>query len=289
MRRGDEAHIGTLGAGAAQKLKSLVLQQPQQLHLHRQGEVANLIEKERASGRQLYPARFPRRGAGEGTFLVAEELGLEQRLGEGGAMHLDEGALGPPRQSVEEVGGDVFAHAAFPAEKHGGVSRGDTPQKRQGFLHRRRNGHQPLLAGIGPTRFLGLGPRARQSLADGVENLVAVEGLDDEVRRPGLHRLHCHGNGAVGRHEDDGRLRVSLAHPLQELQAVHSGRHAQVRYHQVKKGPAQLLQCGGAAAHRHRGDAVLCQEGAQHLAHGRVVVNDEHAGVIEGHFALPSS
>ena len=39
------------------------------------------------------PARLARDGAGEGAFLVAEQLAFQQAGGDGGAIELDERAL----------------------------------------------------------------------------------------------------------------------------------------------------------------------------------------------------
>ena len=59
-----------------------VLQRAQQLRLHLRPHVADLVEEQRAAVRRLEQAALGRDGAGERAPGVAEQLGLEQRLGQ---------------------------------------------------------------------------------------------------------------------------------------------------------------------------------------------------------------
>ena len=67
-----------------------LLQHAQQLHLRRRRHLADLVEEERAAIGQLEAALPPIGGAGERALLVAEDLALEQRLGNRGAVDGDE-------------------------------------------------------------------------------------------------------------------------------------------------------------------------------------------------------
>ena len=91
VRRGDEAHVGLERLGPAEALVLARLQHPQELDLRGQRQVADLVEEQRAALRAIEPPLLAPDGAGEGAALVAEELRLEQRLGERGAVDLDEG------------------------------------------------------------------------------------------------------------------------------------------------------------------------------------------------------
>ena len=64
------------------------------------GHVADLVEKQRAAVGQLEAARAVRDGAGEGALLVAEQLRLEQRLRQRGAVDLDERLAARARRAV---------------------------------------------------------------------------------------------------------------------------------------------------------------------------------------------
>ena len=88
--RGDDAHVDLQRRRAADALEALLLERAQDLGLQRQRQVADLVEEQRAAMRQLELARLARDRAGERALLVAEELGLEQRLGNRGAVDGDE-------------------------------------------------------------------------------------------------------------------------------------------------------------------------------------------------------
>ena len=89
--RGDDADVGLDGV-AAERLVLALLQDAQELHLHLRRELADLVEEERAAGGLREAAVLLRDGAGERAALVAEELALEDRLGDRRAVHGDERA-----------------------------------------------------------------------------------------------------------------------------------------------------------------------------------------------------
>ena len=90
MRGGDDAHIAFVLQRAAHALENAFLQHAQQLHLHRQAHVADLVEEQRAALGQLEPALARRDGAGEGALLVAKQLAFQQVRRYRAAVHRDE-------------------------------------------------------------------------------------------------------------------------------------------------------------------------------------------------------
>ena len=60
-------------------------------------------------------------GIGEGSALVAEELGFEEGLRDGGAVHLDEGAVGA-RRLVEGAGEEALAGPGLAQDQDWGQS-----------------------------------------------------------------------------------------------------------------------------------------------------------------------
>ena len=82
----DQPHVGPDRFAAADALEGLVLQHAQQLGLHRQRHVADLVEEQRAAAALLELADPAAVGAGEGALLVAEQLAFQQVLGDGGAV-----------------------------------------------------------------------------------------------------------------------------------------------------------------------------------------------------------
>ena len=89
-RRGDDAHVDGARGIVADAAHFALLQRAQQLHLQRHGEVAELVEEQRSLVR-LLEQPLPLGGrAGECALGVAEQLTLEQRLGDRRAVHRDE-------------------------------------------------------------------------------------------------------------------------------------------------------------------------------------------------------
>ena len=76
----------------ADRLDLAVLEEAQQQRLHAQAHLADFVEEQRAAVGQLQLAGLVAVGAGEAALDVAEQLRLEQRLGEAGAVDRDERA-----------------------------------------------------------------------------------------------------------------------------------------------------------------------------------------------------
>ena len=75
-------HIDAMGMRAAQPFELLLLQNPQQLRLQFERNIANFIQKYRAAVCGLETAYLLRHGACEGALFVTEELAFEQSPGE---------------------------------------------------------------------------------------------------------------------------------------------------------------------------------------------------------------
>src|SRR5690606_10840274 len=92
VRRGDHPHIYRNRTDRSDAGDLALLQNPQQLRLHRGTDVADLVEKDRASvGRLEEPLSFRHR-TGECALRMTEQLGLEHPLGQRRAVDRDEGA-----------------------------------------------------------------------------------------------------------------------------------------------------------------------------------------------------
>src|SRR5690606_38568770 len=73
----------------------------------------------------------------EGTFLVAEELALEELLGQGGAIDLDERLVAPGGEPVDLAGDHVLAGAALAAQQAVKVGLRDLLDGGAQLLHHR--------------------------------------------------------------------------------------------------------------------------------------------------------
>ena len=92
---GDDAHVDRDGPGAAHPGDLHFLQHPQQMDLHLQGQVADLVEENGSVVGALKDAHFSLPlGSGEGPPLVSEELAFDERGRDGAAVDADEALFG---------------------------------------------------------------------------------------------------------------------------------------------------------------------------------------------------
>src|SRR4029450_11994669 len=99
-----------LGAEAAELP---FLQDAQELRLGTGLHLRHLVEKQGAAVGKLEAALAALDGAGEGALLVAEDLALQQRLGNGRAVDGHERALPAGRQRVHCPGNELLPGAAL--------------------------------------------------------------------------------------------------------------------------------------------------------------------------------
>ena len=117
--RADDPHVGRDRLRSADALELAVLDRAQDLFLHAERNRAELVEHERAAVRLLEAADVRTRRSGERAGLVAEELGLEQRLGERRAVDLDDRLLPARRQIVKARRDQLLAGAPLADHEHG--------------------------------------------------------------------------------------------------------------------------------------------------------------------------
>src|SRR5206468_5374990 len=95
--RRHDSDVDLERARPPQALEFALLEHPQDLGLRDQREIGDLVEEERAAVRQLEAAFLAPGRPGEGAFLVAEQLGLEERLWKRRAVDGHERAGAPAR------------------------------------------------------------------------------------------------------------------------------------------------------------------------------------------------
>ena len=105
-------------------------------------------------------------GVGERPFLVAEQLALGQRLGNGRAVDRDERLIAAAAEIMDRLGDDLLAGAVFAQDQHGQIGVGHAADDRAQGLDGRALADQPHLLG----RLLG-------DLPIGREQLLAVLGV----------------------------------------------------------------------------------------------------------------
>ena len=72
---------------------------------------------------------------------MPEQLAFQQRLGNGGAIDLDQLAGGARAPRVDDVRDDFLAHAAFAGDEHAAVRGGDQGGVAEHGLRQRALGH----------------------------------------------------------------------------------------------------------------------------------------------------
>ena len=78
MRRGDDSNVDAHRALASHANHLAVLHDAKQPDLRREGELADLVEEQRAAVGLLEPSLSPADGAGKRARLVAEQLRVDQ-------------------------------------------------------------------------------------------------------------------------------------------------------------------------------------------------------------------
>src|SRR3989442_4564465 len=238
--RGDDAGVHTDRLRHTDRLDLAVLQHAQDLRLRARAHVADLVQEDRAAIGLNELADLASRGAGECPFFVPEQLRLDQLLGDGGAVDLDERLLGARALAVDLPGHELLAGAALSRDQHGGVRRRGP---RDGLAHPLRG---PRLADE-PQAGFDLVAQADVFLAkalafDGVaqggEDALGLEGFLQEIVGAFVNRLDGGRNVAVSRNHQDRGVGVLRAYGLERLQPVH------LRHLDVEKDGVRHLASG---------------------------------------------
>ena len=124
MRGRDDAHVAAHAAVAADALVGALLQHAQDLDLHRQRHVADLVEEQRAAVGHFETALARGDRAGEGSLLVTEQLGLEQLARDRAAVDGDERPVAARRLVMHGARDDFLAGAGLAGDEHRGLVRG---------------------------------------------------------------------------------------------------------------------------------------------------------------------
>jgi hypothetical protein len=280
-RRRQHAHVHPAGLRLADGADLLLLEHAQQLGLERQRQLADLVEEQRAAvglGEEPAPRAV---GAGERPLGVPEELALEQRLRDRGAVHGDEGVVPARGLRVDGAGEHLLARAALALEEHGRLVLRGALDQLQHLDHRRRGRDDRPLADRALHVALEELVRAAEllplaGLAQREQDLRGLEGLREVVVGAAPHGLDGEVGGAVSRHQDHGDA-GQLAHELrQELEPVHAG-HAHVAERHVHGLALDQGERRSAVPGRQHLVALRGEHQLQALAQGVVVVRDQDA------------
>jgi hypothetical protein len=222
----------------------------QQLRLQQQRHVAQLVEEDRALAGGAQQPFLVFGGAGEGAFHVAEQLALQQRLGDRRAVDRHERRLRAAAAAVDRARDQVLAGAALAGDQH-------VRRQRRHAIDGRQHRLQRAAAADQVARWRALERAAQVAVlqheapvlgepADLGDQLLVAERLQQVVDGAEPQRRDGGVEVAVRGHQDDHRLRARGHQPLQQFDAGRH-RHADVGQAQVE---------GALLGQRRRGAAV---------------------------------
>src|SRR5262249_14165918 len=119
----NQPDVYAVGASASETFELPFLQDPQQLGLQRQRDVANLIQKEGSVVGEFKAADFLRDGSGKRTLLMTEEFALQQVKGNGRAIQLHKRASAACADIVNGFGDQLLTSTCFPEDQHRRIGR----------------------------------------------------------------------------------------------------------------------------------------------------------------------
>ena len=121
----DQTKIDLAQRAAAESLDHVVLEYAEEFGLKGQGKGCDLIEEESAAVGQFNLARAGFGGSCESAALAAEELGLDEILGKGGAVQADVWLVCARAESHDGASHQLFSRAAFAADQNVDVASSD--------------------------------------------------------------------------------------------------------------------------------------------------------------------
>ena len=273
--RGDQADVDLVRL-AAEAFDLPVLQHAQELDLHVRRNLADLVEKERAAVGQREAPLVTRDRAGERAAFVAEQLRLEDRLGDRRAVHRDERLPGARAQLMHGARAELLAGAALTEQQHRrGGWRGlphdvhRAPPRQRDADYRRA---LALLEARAQVAVLGGESVALHRLVDGAHDLGAAQRFGHEVVRALLHRLDGAIDRAVGGHEDDLGVGREAARGAQDVHAVHPG-HREVGQQHVHRLPTQVIERGATVGGLKDAHPLALEDGRERLEDASFVID----------------
>ena len=122
----DDTHVDRARSGLPYPSHLALLQDAEQLHLHRRRHLADLVEEQRAAVRRFeHPGAVAHR-TGEGAARMAKEFALQQAVGERAAVDAHEGAAGTTGSPMHPSREPFLADTTLSGNQQRRVHRRDT-------------------------------------------------------------------------------------------------------------------------------------------------------------------
>jgi hypothetical protein len=244
--RGDDADVHRLFLASAEPAEAPLLEHAQQLDLRGRLHLGDLVEEQRAAVRELEDARAAIVRAGERPLLVAEDLALEQRLGNRGAVDRDERET--PTAGSTRGSSARRAPCRCPTRPRSTPRPPSAPPARSCDT---RNGSRRLLADdASEAALLAQLPTELPDLAQRLlplDRLLqqdaqprGIDGLAQVVVSAFLDRFDGGFDGALRGEQDDRQIGQLVLESAQQLDAAHA-RHHQIRHDD--RGRNEVIFC----------------------------------------------
>ena len=246
-------------------------------------QFADLVEKQRAAVGLGELADMLLGRAGERALLVAEENGLDQRLGQRAAIDDDERFAAPLGAALDRARHQFLADAGFAFDEHGNVRLGGALGEPDGARHRFRAGDD-----VAEAEFAGVAPRGApefvleridpQRVADRHLKPLGADRLDDEIGRARAHGGNDRLDRAMRRLDDRGDRDVALAHPREHPHAVEIG-HDEIEDQEIDRRPVGRLEAGERRFARFHALRVVAKSSGHRLekaALDGIVIDNEY-------------
>ena len=213
--RRDHANVRLHRARRSERLVLALLQHPQELDLVLRRHRRDLVEQDGPARRRGEAPRAILAGVGERAAHVAEQLALDERIGQRAHVDLDERSAAPPALLVERARHQLLAGARLADDEDARVRRRDGAHHAHDRAHRRR---PPELVVHRRVRGAGRARAAQRQLrAARREQPVVVPRLAHVVARAELHRLDRALDGGPRRHQHDRQLGPRVAQLADEV------------------------------------------------------------------------
>ena len=174
---------------------------------------------------------------------MAEDLALEQLLGERRAVDRHEGPARARAEGVQRARDELLARAALPRDQQRAVVRRDALDALEHVPHRVRAAQDPEVLHLASDRRRRPGdhaalPRAHDRTVQDPRQVLELERLGEEVGGAVLHRGNRRVDAGVARDHDHGQARGVIEDGREHRDALHVGQA------QVEHGGVQFRATG---------------------------------------------
>ena len=261
---GQQAHVHREGAGAAQTGHLAFFEDAQQLGLGLEGQVAHFVEEQGSPVGGLEETAVHAGSAGESPFFVAEELALDQFVGQGRTVDRQERTVLAGAEGMDGPGHQFLASAALAGDQHGRLERRGPADLIEHVLHGRRGAQQPSEPGILLVvgQATGQHQAALQGLVHAGLQVFGLQRFEHVVHGAQLHGLDRALGRSVRRDDDRRNRRLAGDCGTQHLDSGGTG-HLQVGDYCVDRFVCEDFQGPGAVL----GLQHLVSELPQHAGH----------------------